>query len=122
VDFHTTKPIYPVTNCHLNAMVADTQKWEQSAAFLLDCHHGVRVKNDRLGFFIPYRNKGVPARYVPDFILETDTGLNVIAEIKGQVTDSADVKAKAAQRWANAVNRLGRARKRKSRRRPTAWG
>jgi hypothetical protein len=27
---------------------------------------------------------------------ETDTGLNVIAEIKGQVTDSADVKAKAA--------------------------
>jgi type III restriction enzyme len=65
------------------------------------------VKNDRLGFFIPYRNKGVPARYVPDFILETDTGLNVIAEIKGQVTDSADVKAKAAQRWANAVNRLG---------------
>jgi type III restriction enzyme len=77
VDFHTTKPIYPVTNCHLNAMVADTQKWEQSAAFLLDSHHGVKkwVKNDRLGFFIPYRNKGVPARYVPDFILETDTGL-----------------------------------------------
>ena len=35
VDFHSTKPIYPVTNCHLNAMVADTQKWEQSAAFLL---------------------------------------------------------------------------------------
>ena len=33
VDFHTTKPIYPVTRCHLNAMVADTQKWEQSAAF-----------------------------------------------------------------------------------------
>jgi type III restriction enzyme len=109
VDFHTTKPIYPVTNCHLNAMVADTQKWEQSAAFLLDSHPGVKkwVKNDRLGFFIPYRNKGVPARYVPDFILETDAGLNVIAEIKGQVTDSADVKAKAAQRWANAVNRLG---------------
>ena len=51
-------------------MVADTQKWEQSAAFLLDSHPGVKkwVKNDRLGFFIPYRNKGVPARYVPDFI------------------------------------------------------
>lgn len=109
VDFHTTKPIYPVTRCHLNAMVADTQKWEQSAAFLLDSHPGVTrwVKNDRLGFFIPYRNRGVPARYVPDFLVVTDKGLNLIVEIKGQVTDSADAKAKAAERWANAVNRLG---------------
>lgn len=65
VDFHTTKPIYPVTHCHLNAMVADTQKWEQSAAFLLDTHPGVKkwVKNDRLGFFIPYRSRGLPAKY-----------------------------------------------------------
>lgn len=109
VDFHTTKPIYPVTRCHLNAMVADTQKWEQSAGFLLDTHPGVRrwVKNDRLGFFIPYRNRGVPARYVPDFIVLTDNDLNVIVEVKGQVTDDADVKAKAAQRWVAAVNRSG---------------
>jgi type III restriction enzyme len=109
VDFHTTKPIYPVTKCHLNAMVADTKKWEQSAVFLLDSHPGVKkwVKNERLGFFIPYRNKGIPARYVPDFIIETDTALNLIVEIKGQVNDDADVKAKAAQRWVNAVNRLG---------------
>lgn len=109
VDFHTTKPIYPVTKCHLNAMVADTKKWEQSAAFLLDSHPGVNkwVKNDRLGFFVPYRNKGLPARYIPDFIVVTDSGLNVIVEIKGQVTDNADVKAKAARRWVEAVNRLG---------------
>lgn len=109
VDFHTTKPIYPVTRCHLNAMVADTQKWEQSAAFLLDSHPGVKkwVKNDRLGFFIPYRNRGLPARYIPDFLLVTDTDQNVVVEIKGQVTDGADAKAKAAQRWTAAVNRLG---------------
>jgi type III restriction enzyme len=109
VDFHTTKPIYPVTRCHLNAMVADTKKWEQSAAFLLDTHPGVRkwVKNERLGFFISYRNKGLPARYLPDFIAETDRGLNLIVEIKGQVTDEADAKAKAAHRWIGAVNRLG---------------
>ena len=109
VDFHTTKPIYPVTRCHLNAMVADTQKWEQSAAFLLDSHPGVKswVKNDRLGFYIPYRNRGLPARYVPDFLVVTDSGQTVIVEIKGQVTDSADAKAKAAQRWVAAVNRLG---------------
>lgn len=109
VDFHTTKPIYPVTKCHLNAMVADTQKWEQSAGFLLDSHPGVKswVKNDRLSFFIPYRNRGLPARYIPDFIAVTDSGEHVIVEIKGQVTDSADAKAKAALRWTHAVNRLG---------------
>ena len=109
VDFHTTKPISSATKCHLNAMVADTQKWEQSAAFLLDSHPGVTkwVKNERLGFFIPYRNRGLPVRYVPDFIVETDSGLNVIVEIKGVMTDNADVKAKAAERWVKAVNRLG---------------
>ena len=90
-------------------MVADTQKWEQSAAFLLDSHPGVKswVKNDRLGFFIPYRNRGLPAKYVPDFIVVTDSGRNVVVEIKGQKTDNADVKQKAAERWADAVNRLG---------------
>jgi type III restriction enzyme len=108
-DFHTTKPIYPVTKCHLNAMVADTMKWEQSAGFLLDCHPGVKkwVKNERLGFVIPYRNKGLPARYFPDFIVETDTGITVVVEIKGQLGDGADAKAKAAERWVKAVNRLG---------------
>lgn len=89
-------------------MVADTQKWEQSAAFLLDTHPGVKrwVKNDRLGFHIPYRSRGLPAKYLPDFVVVTDKGENVIVEIKGQVTDSADAKAKAAERWAAAVTRL----------------
>ena len=109
VDFHTTKLIYPINHCHLNAMVADTQKWEQSAAFLLDTHPGVKrwVKNDRLGFLIPYRSRGLPAKYVPDFIVVTDKDQNVIVEIKGQVSDSADAKAKAAERWIAAVTRLG---------------
>jgi type III restriction enzyme len=88
VDFHTTKPIYPVTRCHLNAMVADTKKWEQSAAFLLDSHPGVKrwVKNDRLGFTISYRHRSLLSRYIPDFIVVTDRNENVIVEIKGQVT------------------------------------
>ncbi|SNR73651.1 hypothetical protein [Paracoccus sediminis] len=90
-------------------MVADTKKWEQSAAFLLDSHSGVKrwVKNDRLGFTIPYRQRGLLARYIPDFIVVTDRDENVIVEIKGQVTDDADAKAKAAERWVEAVNRLG---------------
>src|SRR3569623_1767715 len=83
VDFHTTKPIYPVNLCHLNAMVADTVMWEQSAAFILDTHRGVKrwVKNDRLGFFIPYRRRGLPAKYLPDFIAVSDKGENIIVEV-----------------------------------------
>ena len=90
-------------------MVADTEKWQQSAGFLPNSHPGVVkwVKNDRLGLSIPYRNKGLPARYLPDFIAVTDMNLNVIIEIKGQMTDDADAKAKAAQRWVSAANRLG---------------
>ena len=109
VDFHTAKPTHPAERCHLNAMVADTAIWEQTAANILDIHPGVRrwVKNERLGFLIPYRHKGRSATYVPDFVVETDLGESVIVEIKGQVRDVDDAKAKAALRWTEAVNRLG---------------
>jgi hypothetical protein len=94
VDFHSTKPVYPVEKCHLNAMVADTARWEQSAAFALDAHPGVVrwVKNDHLGFVIPYRKRNILARYIPDFIVVLDSGLQLIAEIKGQFDDDADMK------------------------------
>jgi len=109
VEFYSTKPIYSVEKCHLNAMVADTKKWEQSAAFALDAHPGVTrwVKNDHLGFVIPYRKRNIQARYLPDFIVVLDSGLHLIVEVKGQYDDDADVKAKAARRWVNAVNHLG---------------
>jgi len=111
VDFHTNKPIYPVKHCHLNAMVADTKTWEQSAAFSIDTHPGVKkwVKNDRLNFSISWRHQGLPKRYVPDFIVVTDTDKHVIVEIKGKEkdADSTDAKTKAAQRWVAAVNNLG---------------
>lgn len=109
VDFYSTKPIYPVEKCHLNAMVADTGKWEQSAAFALDSHPDVArwAKNDHLGFAIPYRKNNIPARYIPDFIVVLDSGFQLIVEIKGRYGDDADVKAKAARRWVEAVNQLG---------------
>lgn len=106
VDYHTTKTVYSVTKCHLNLMAADTKKWEQSAAFALDAHPGVIkwVKNEHLGFTIPYRKNGVPSIYIPDFIVELDIGLTLIVETKGQYNDNADIKAKAAERWVSAVN------------------
>jgi type III restriction enzyme len=90
-------------------MVADTEKWEQSAGFVLDTHPAVIrwVKNEHLGLRIPYRKHGVPAHYYPDFIAVLMTGLTLLIEIKGQYDDAADLKAKAAQRWVAAVNRCG---------------
>jgi len=109
VDFHTTKPVRAVTKCHLNLMVADTAKWEQSVGFLLDIHPGVTkwVKNDRLGFTVGYRKQNIKHSYIPDFIAELDIGMKLIIEVKGQYNDDADLKAKAAQRWVDAVNRGG---------------
>jgi len=109
VDFYSPKPIYPADKSHLNAMVADTAKWEQSAAFALDSHVGVHrwVKNDRLGFAIPYRRQGITKHYFPDFIVVLNSELRLIVEVKGQYDDDADRKAKAAERWVHAINNLG---------------
>lgn len=66
------------------------------------------VKNDpHLGFAIPYRKRNSPARYIPDFLAVLDNGLQLIVEIKGQYDDDADLKAKAARRWVQAVNQAG---------------
>lgn len=63
---------------------------------------------DRLARAVPpCVARRLPARYIPDFIVVTDTDQNVIVEIKGQMTDNADAKAKAAERWTAAVTRLG---------------
>jgi type III restriction enzyme len=109
VEFHTGRQPSPVQKCHLNACVYDTQTWEQAAAFTLDTHSRVRrwVKNDHLGFVVPYRKDGIRRNYLPDFIVELHDGPFLIVEIKGQIGDG-EIKAAAAQRWCTAVNNDGR--------------
>ncbi|QVN12397.1 BPTD_3080 family restriction endonuclease [Burkholderia sp. LAS2] len=110
VEFATGRDLWPVTRSHLNAMVADTKKWEQSAAYCLDTHPQVRawVKNDHLGFGVPYRKDGTKRNYLPDFIVELVSGKKLVVEIKGQVIDDALIKEAAAKRWCEAVNRDSR--------------
>ena len=106
VDFYTARDLWPADQCHLNAIVTDTKKWEQSVAFTLDTHDSVEawVKNDHLGFMIPYSKAGKRKPYIPDFIIRLTTGLMLILEVKGKVGD-AELKASGALRWVNAVNR-----------------
>jgi type III restriction enzyme len=110
VDFHTGKDIAPVHKCHLNAGVFDTKLAEQQAAYIFDTHERVNrwVKNERLGFVIPYRREGIQRRYFPDFIVELTDGERLIVETKGRDASDVDVKANAARRWCAAVNNDGR--------------
>jgi type III restriction enzyme len=111
VDYWTSRDVREVLKSHLNYVVADTLRWEQQAAFILDSHPAVEafVKNAGLGFAIPYLHNGQSHDYVPDFIirLSTTSPLNLIIETKGY-DDLAEVKSAAAQRWVAAVNADGR--------------
>ncbi len=65
------------------------------------------MKNDHLGFVVPYRKDGIRRNYLPDFIVELVDGQFIVVEIKGQLGDG-EIKAAAAQRWCAAVNNDGR--------------
>ena len=110
VDFETRREPYPVVKSHVSAVVPDTAKWEQNAAYHLDTHPLVHsfVKNAGLGFAIPYLHNGEHHEYFPDFIVRVDGGEEhyLILETKGY-DELADVKMQAAERWVRAVNVVG---------------
>jgi type III restriction enzyme len=109
VDFWTTKSVRDVVKSHLNYVVADS-KWENSAAYHLDQHPRVAafVKNQGLGFAIPYLHAGGGHEYIPDFLVRLDNGVTLILEAKGGRDEKSDVKEQAARRWVAAVNADGR--------------
>ena len=108
----TAKETRDVVRSHVNAVVADTRVWEQSAAYQIDRHPVVDafVKNFGLNFTIPYHDNGEPHDYVPDFVirLKGEVRRHLIMEIKGADWDGkTEVKQVAAQRWCAAVNASG---------------
>ena len=111
VDYWTSKDVREVVKSHLNYVVADTGKWEQQAAYVLDTHPAVAAfaKNAGLGFAIPYIYNGQPHDYVPDFIVQLsgDVPRFLVLETKG-FDELAEVKGAAATRWVSAVNADGR--------------
>ncbi|TMQ30137.1 MAG: hypothetical protein E6K70_24695 [Planctomycetota bacterium] len=110
VDFWTSRDVREVTHSHLNYVVADTQRWEQTATYYIDTHPGIAafVKNSGLGFAIPYLHNGQMHDYVPDFLvhMKAKTPLHVILETKGY-DPLEEVKNAAAERWVAAVNADG---------------
>src|SRR2546422_5823292 len=114
VDFWTSRDVREVVKSHVNYVVADTKKWEQSAAYVLDTHPrvGAFAKNAGLGLAIPYFHNRQPHDYLPDFIVRLDPDSRLlILETKG-FDPLQEVKTAAAARWVAAVN---------SDRRPGPW-
>jgi len=112
VDFWTSKPVRECQRSHLNYAVADTEKWEQSAAFYLDTdeHVVAFVKNFNLGFAIPYAFRDDTREYLPDFLVRVrkdgrEVG-TLILETKGY-DPAGYAKIDGAQRWVAAVNAEG---------------
>ena len=114
LDKVTKKNIYPVNKSHANAMIADTDRFEQSAAYALDGNKNVIsfIKNTGLGFGILYQKNEEQHDYEPDFIVKikkTDGSiLNLILETKGyDFNQDVELKKAATLRWVKAVNQEG---------------
>ena len=105
----TTDP----AKCHVSHVVADTGAWEQKVAQSLEempevlCY----VKNQNLGFLIPYTIDGEEHDYEPDFIVHIATDgepLNLIIEVSGRIKKEKAAKTATARNlWVPAVNNHG---------------
>ncbi|PWC91442.1 restriction endonuclease [Azospirillum sp. TSH100] len=117
VNFTTSKELRWETSakhCHVNLVICDSE-WEVEFARVAEEHPSVLayVKNQGLGFEVPYRDGSTPRKYIPDFILHVDDGhpdpLNLIIEIKGYRRGDAQLKAETMNNlWVPGVNNLGR--------------
>ena len=101
---------------HVNWVVCDSD-WEAELCRVVESHPRVRayVKNQGLGFEVPYRMGSVNRKYLPDFIVRVDDGrgaddlLNLIVEIKGFRGEDAKEKANTMRTyWVPGVNNLGK--------------
>jgi type III restriction enzyme len=118
VDFDTTRPVYATRadKCHISHVVADTESWEQKLAQSLEDMDEVHsyVKNQNLGFTIPYLLNGDEKQYFPDFIVYIEDGhkkddmLNLIIEVTGERKREKAIKVEAAKTlWVPAINNHG---------------
>jgi type III restriction enzyme len=100
--------------CHVNYVVCDSD-WEAEFCRAAEANPRVRayVKNQGLGFEVPYLLGATPKRYRPDFIVRVDDGrggdlLNLVVEIKGYRGEDAKDKANTMDAyWVPGVNNLG---------------
>lgn len=101
--------------CHINWAITDSD-WEKEFCRIAESHPRVKayVKNQGLGFEVPYSLGGELHHYLPDFILLVDDGhgeedfLHLVVEIKGyRREDAKEKKSTMETYWIPGVNNLG---------------
>ncbi len=116
VDFDTVRNTYLTRpdKCHVSHVVADTGSWEQKLAQSLEEMDEVEsyVKNQNIGFTIPYTLEGDERAYYPDFLARLRDGgpdlLNLILEVTGEKKKDKAAKVSTARTlWVPAVNNHG---------------
>jgi type III restriction enzyme len=120
IRFVTRKPVYETRKSEISHVVLDGpggNTWEQLVAAQLELDDDVAsyVKNDRLGFSIPYVHKGRTHSYVPDFLVRLirrpgDVERHLVVEVSGgqkknyspgSTAEKADT---ARNSWCTSVN------------------
>lgn len=104
----TSKPCDKVRKSHINFCVFDST-WESSAAVNLDRDQNVVawVKNDHLGFQIPYVYQGIVHNYLPDYLIKLKNDTTLILEVKGEESQQDKVKGDYLKDWCRAINDHG---------------
>lgn len=111
VNGNTIKDVYPTKRSHINYVVMDSD-WEGICAKTLEEIDAVEsyVKNQFLGFAIPYVKEGKDRQYFTDFIAKVKSKdgsiKNLMIEITGMSKDKAEKKWFVENRWIPAVNAL----------------
>jgi type III restriction enzyme len=111
VNGKTVKEVYPTVKSHVNYVVMDSE-WEGICAKTLEEIETVEcyVKNQFLGFAIPYTKDGKDRQYFTDFIARVKSKdgniKNLMIEISGMSKDKAEKKWFVENRWIPAVNAL----------------
>lgn len=106
---HTSKEVYPTHKSHVNYVVLDSD-WEAICAKTLEELEEVDayVKNQFLGFAIPYVKDGKDKQYFTDFIARVrkkDGNMaNLMIEITGMNKDKVEKRWYVKNRWLHAVN------------------
>ena len=104
-EWRTKKKTQIFKKTHMNRCVVDSS-WEMAHARELDRNSNVEawVKNDHLGFEIPYVHNGALRNYIPDFIVKLSNKNHLILEVKGIKKNQDDSKWDYMKTWVEAVS------------------
>ena len=106
--WYTGRKPYPARRCHINFGVYDgTLEPEAPAELDFSPDAEAWVKNDHLGFTVPYVHRGVVSRYLPDFLIRLRSGKILVLEVKGEPKEKDESKWAYMRDWVEAVNTHG---------------